>query len=39
MKAFSMLTKVAGLATLAFAGFIIVASLPDLGRYIRISKM
>jgi hypothetical protein len=39
MKVFSMLTKVAGLATLAFAGFIIVASLPDLRRYVRISTM
>jgi hypothetical protein len=38
-KALSVLTKVAGAATLAFAGYIILASLPDLRRYIRISTM
>jgi hypothetical protein len=38
-KAFSAATTVAGLATLAFAGYIIFASLHDLRRYIRISTM
>lgn len=39
MKTLSILTKVAGVATLAFAGFIILSSLPDLRRYIKISAM
>lgn len=39
MKALSMLTKVAGVATLAFAGFCILAALPDLRRYLKISTM
>jgi len=38
-KAFSAATTVAGLAALAFAGYIIFASLPDLRRYIRMSTM
>ncbi len=32
-------TTVLGVATLAFAGYILFASLPDLRRYIRISTM
>jgi hypothetical protein len=39
MKALSVVTKVAGVAALAFAGFVILAALPDLRRYIRISTM
>lgn len=39
MKTFSALTKVAGVATLVFAGYIFLASIPDLRRYIRISSM
>jgi hypothetical protein len=39
MKAFSTLAKVAGVATLAFAGFVILSALPDLRRYIKISTM
>jgi hypothetical protein len=39
MKILSMVTKVAGIATLAFAGFIILSSLSDLRRYIKISTM
>jgi hypothetical protein len=39
MKALSILTKVAGVATLAFAGYILLTSLPDFRRYIRISTM
>lgn len=35
----SLVTTVAGVATLAFAGYIILAALPDLKRYIRISTM
>ncbi len=38
-KAFSVVTTVAGVATLAFAGYVILASLPDLRRYIKISTM
>jgi hypothetical protein len=38
-KAFSVVTTAAGVATLAFAGYVILASLPDLRRYIRISTM
>jgi uncharacterized protein DUF6893 len=39
MKTLSMVAKVVGVATLAYAGFIILASLPDLRRYVRISNM
>ena len=38
-KAFTALTTVAGAATLAFAGYVLLVSLPDLKRYIRISTM
>ncbi|HEY3618328.1 MAG TPA: hypothetical protein VGK96_16060 [Candidatus Sulfotelmatobacter sp.] len=38
-KALTAFTAVAGAATLAFAGYILVVSLPDLKRYIRISTM
>jgi hypothetical protein len=38
-KVFTAFTTVAGAATLAFAGYILVVSLPDLKRYIRISTM
>lgn len=41
-RAFSALTAataVAGVAALAFAGYVILASLPDLRRYIKISTM
>jgi hypothetical protein len=39
MKTFSMVAKVVGVATLAFAGFVILSSLPDLRRYVKISNM
>ncbi len=39
MKTLSMVAKVAGVATLAFAGFVILSSLPDLRRYVKISMM
>ncbi len=39
MKTLSVATKVAGAATLIFAGYVILAALPDLRRYIRISSM
>jgi hypothetical protein len=38
-SALSIATTVAGVATLAFAGFVILAALPDLRRYIKISTM
>ena len=38
-SAFTTATAIAGVATLAFAGYILFASLPDLRRYIRISTM
>ncbi len=38
-KAFSIVTTVAGIASLAFAGFVLISSLPDLRRYIKISTM
>lgn len=39
MKTLSMVATVTGVATLAFAGFVILASLPDLRRYVKISTM
>jgi len=39
MKTLSMVAKVVGVATLAFAGYVILASLPDLRRYVKISNM
>jgi hypothetical protein len=39
MKTLSTLTKVAGIATLAFVGYILFSSLPDLRRYLKISTM
>jgi hypothetical protein len=39
MKTLSMVAKVVGVATLAFAGFVILSSLPDLRRYVKISNM
>ncbi len=38
-KTLSVVAQVAGVATLAFAGYVLLASLPDLRRYIRISSM
>lgn len=38
-RALSAAAAVAGAATLAFAGYVLLVSLPDLRRYIRISTM
>jgi hypothetical protein len=38
-KAFSALTTATAVAALAYAGYVILTSLPDLRRYIRISTM
>ena len=38
-RALTTATTVVGVAALAFAGYVILASLPDLRRYIRISTM
>lgn len=38
-KALAAFSTVAGVAALAFAGYVILASLPDLRRYIRMSMM
>lgn len=39
MSAFQVMTTVAGVASLVFAGYIILNALPDLRRYIKISTM
>lgn len=38
-KAFSALSTVTAIAGLVFAGYVILSSLPDLRRYIKISTM
>jgi hypothetical protein len=38
-KTLSTLATVVGAAGLIFVGYIVVASLPDMGRYIKISSM
>jgi len=35
----SMMTTLAGAASLAFAGYVLLTALPDVRRYIRISTM
>jgi hypothetical protein len=39
ISAFRVMTTVAGAASLLYAGYIILNSLPDLRRYIRMSRM
>jgi hypothetical protein len=39
MKALSTITKVAGAASLLFAGYVFLNAIPDLRRYIKISMM
>jgi hypothetical protein len=39
MKTLSAITTVVGAATLLMAGYVLLAALPDLRRYIRISTM
>ncbi|MGA6982404.1 MAG: hypothetical protein WCC95_16915 [Candidatus Sulfotelmatobacter sp.] len=38
-KTLSTVTTILGAAGLVFIGYIVVASLPDVGRYIKISTM
>lgn len=38
-KTLSVLTKVAGVAGIALAGYVVVTTLPDVVRYIKISTM
>lgn len=38
-KALSAAATVAGVATLAFAGYVLLVSLPDFRRYVKISTM
>jgi hypothetical protein len=38
-KTLSAVTTILGAAGLIFVGYIVVASLPDVGRYIKISSM
>jgi hypothetical protein len=39
MKILLAITSGVGIATLLFAGYVFVSAVPDLGRYLRISKM
>jgi hypothetical protein len=39
ISAFQVITTVAGAASLLYAGYVILNSLPDLRRYIRMSRM
>jgi hypothetical protein len=39
MKTLSALTSVVGVATLLLAGYVILKSIPDVRRYIKISTM
>jgi hypothetical protein len=39
VKTFSALTSGLGVAMLVFAGYVFLKALPDLGRYMRISRM
>ena len=39
MKTFLVITSGVGIATLLFAGYVLVSAVPDLGRYVRISRM
>ena len=39
MKTFSNISKVVGIAGLLLGGYILVRSIPDVARYIRISTM
>jgi hypothetical protein len=38
-KTVSTMTKVAGVASLLFAGYVLLTAIPDLKRYIKISMM
>jgi hypothetical protein len=39
MKTLSAITKGIGVATLLFAGYVFLKAIPDVGRYIKISRM
>jgi hypothetical protein len=39
MRTVSTVTKLVGVVTLVFVGYVFLAALPDVGRYIRISRM
>lgn len=39
MKTFFAISSGVGVATLLFAGYVLLSALPDLGRYIKIKSM
>jgi hypothetical protein len=39
VKTVLTVTSVVGIATLLFAGYVFLTAIPDVGRYIRISRM
>ena len=39
MKTLLRITSGIGIATLLFAGYVFLKTIPDLGRYVRISRM
>jgi hypothetical protein len=39
VKTFLTISTGVGIATLLFAGYVFLAAIPDLGRYVRISRM
>jgi hypothetical protein len=39
MRTASTVTKIVGVVTLVFFGYVILSGLPDVGRYIKISRM
>jgi hypothetical protein len=39
MKTFLAITSGVGIVTLLFAGYVFLKAVPDMGRYVRISRM
>ncbi|MCU1304171.1 MAG: hypothetical protein JWQ87_4455 [Candidatus Sulfotelmatobacter sp.] len=39
MRTFLKLTSGVGIATLLFAGYVFIHAIPDMGRYLKISRM
>jgi hypothetical protein len=39
MKTLLVITSGVGIATLLFAGYVFLKAVPDMGRYVRISRM
>ena len=39
MKTLLAITNVVGIATLLFVGYVLLTAIPDVGRYVRISRM